>query len=276
MTGERTTHLPVHLSSSPLGHVQVNEDRVAGTDHRIDALPRRPVRDGVRSVDAGLAAHIEARGDRLTANYAEFKDLATPVRQWLALTSVKDVAATTPAERPDLRVLHHPVPDATRQDRDDVVVPERPALLIDADHLAAERLPHLLETVGAAYGSPVICRAYADWTKPGLASWFALVRHHGIQPIHNFDTQDHSRSLVALTLDALDIVDRYAVTSLVLVGDLGNALPLVTRLKAVGVKVAVIGPASNPDDIRRDADDFLDLTSLSDPARAPARGRHQA
>lgn len=61
----------------------------------------------------------------------------------------------------------------------------------------------------------------------------------------------------------------------VLVGDLGAALPLVTRLKATGVKVAVIGPASNPDDVRRAVNEFVDLASLSETAMRIA-GRHRA
>ncbi|WP_310529032.1 NYN domain-containing protein [Nocardioides sp.] len=225
--------------------------------------------------DSGVATPVEARSDRSPVDYTEFKELATAVRQWLVLARAKDAVASTPVVRAELRTPHPTVADVRWQDREEVVVTETPALLIDAAHLTSEGLPQLLETVRAAYGSPVICRAYADWTKPDLAAWFEPLRHYGVQPVHNFDTPDHSRSLVALTLEALEIVEKYAVTSLVLVGDFGAALPLVTRLKAAGVKVAVIGPASNPDDVRRDADEFVDIASLSQPAAA-SRGRHRA
>lgn len=238
----------------------------------IEALPRRADREGGRLIDAGSAMRGDARGDGATVDYAEFRELATSVRKWLALTSANEVSA----ERPGLRALRPAVPDGPWQDRAEDVVAERPALLIDAHHLTSERLPHLLETVSAAYGSPAICRAYADWTTPGLGSWFPHLRHYGVQPIHHFDTRAHSRSLVALALEALDLVERNGVTSLVLVGDLGAALPLVTRLKAAGVRVAVIGPDSNPDDVRRDAHEFMDIAALDGPAFTPARGRHRA
>lgn len=285
MTGDPITpEWAADAAASPLDHVSVSsdQDRSAGAEHRIDVLPRRPTTDASRGVgESAPVAHDDLSGER-SFDDTEFKGLAASVRQWLALTRAKDIAATTPPERVDrverldVRATRDTVPDPRWQDREDPVESERPALLIDADHVTSDQLPHLLETVRAAYGGPIIRRAYADWTRPELASWFAQLRQHGVQPIHNFDTHDHRRSLLALTLEALDIVERSAVTRVVLVGDLGAALPLLTRLKANGVKVAVIGPASNPDDVRRAADDFLDIASLNETAATRARGRHRA
>ncbi|MEO5663420.1 MAG: NYN domain-containing protein [Nocardioides sp.] len=226
-------------------------------------------------------AHEEARRDRSAVVDGEFKELATSVRKWLVLSGSKALSKTAisktaaAAERPDVRVSHETGRAPASLDHEDAVAAERPALLIDAECVSSDRLPHVMEAVRAAYGRPLICRAYADWTKPELRAWFAQLRHLGIQPMQNFDTPDHSRSLVALAVDALDLVDHYAVTCAVLVGDLGAALPLVTRLKATGVKVAVIGPASNPDDVRRAVDEFVDIASLRETARRTG-GRHRA
>lgn len=283
MTGDPTTHeWAADAAASPLDHVSSDQDRPAGADDRIDVLPRRPTTRAARGVEAAPVAHDALSGAR-NFDDTEFKGLAASVRQWLALTRAKDIAATTPpdrvdrVERLDVRATRDTVADPRWQDLEDAVGSERPALLIDADHVTSDQLPHLLETVRAAYGGrPIIRRAYADWTRPELASWFAPLRQHGVQPIHNFDTHEHRRSLAALTLEALDIVENSAVTCVVLVGDLGAALPLLTRLKAKGVKVAVIGPASNPDDVRRAVDDFLDIASLNETAATRARGRHRA
>lgn len=251
------------------------EDRSSVVHLSVDGLPRRPIRDHGPVLDEDMATRVEAKVARTRGDYAEFTELAASVRRWLALSGARDASATR-TSAPELQAPHHGASDASWHDRADLVARHRPALLIDAEHITSEALPLLLETVRAAYGSPGIRRAYADWTKPGRASWFAPLRQHGVQPIHNFDTPVHNRSLIALTLEALDLVERYAVTSLVLVGDLGPALPLVSRLKAAGVKVAVIGPATNPDDLQRDADEFLDIASLGHVAAPPARGRHQA
>ena len=257
-------------------HGPADVDHPADADHRHDALPRRPIDDPIHAIDDALAAHEEARRDRSAVVDGEFKELATSVRKWLVLSGSNASSKTTPtAVQPDLHVSHETGRASAWLDREDAVAAERPALLIDAECVSSDRLPHVMEAVRAAYGRPLICRAYADWTKPELRAWFAQLRHLGIQPMQNFDTRDHSRSLVALAIDALDLVDHYAVTCAVLVGDLGAALPLVTRLKATGVKVAVIGPASNPDDVRRAADEFVDLDSLSGTAGRTG-GRHRA
>lgn len=279
MTGDPAVHMAARPGSSHFGHAPADVDRPEGVDHRNDLVPRRLANgDPSGFIDAALAAHEAAKGDRTTFVDGEFRELATSVRKWLALSSAKAIPTKNAIDSPDLCVPHTtvpiPIPVQRWKGRQDLVGSERPAVLIDAEHLPSHRLPHLLETVRAAYGSPVICRAYADWTRPELKSWFAHLRQCGVQPIHNFDTRDHSRSLVALALEALDVVERYGVTCAVLVGDLGTALPLVTRLKAAGVKVAVVGPASNPDDVRREADEFLDIASIGDTAtRTGARHR---
>lgn len=280
MTKESTMRLAAHPRSVEVEQAPADVDHPADADHRLDVLPRRPIDDPNNAIDDALAAHEEARRDRSAVD-GEFTELAMSVRKWLALSGSKTISkaamskTTATAEQPEVRVLHETGRASAWLDREDAVAAERPALLIDAEYLSSDRLPHVMEAVRAAYGRPLICRAYADWTKPELRAWFAQLRHLGIQPMQNFDTRDHSRSLVALAIDALDLVDHYAVTCAVLVGDLGAALPLVTRLKATGVKVAVIGPASNPDDVRRAADEFVDLASLSGTAGRTG-GRHRA
>lgn len=281
MTRESLMRLAAHPGSVEVEHAPGDLGHPADADHRHDALPRGPIDDPINAIDDALAAHEEARRDRSAVVDGEFEELATSVRKWLVLSRSNASSKTTiskntaTAERPDARVSHGSGRASAMLDRGDVVAAERPALLIDAEYLSSDRLPHVMEAVRAAYGRPLICRAYADWTKPELGTWFAQLRHLGIQPMQNFDTPDHSRSLVALAIDALDLVDHYAVTCAVLVGDLGAALPLVTRLRASGVKVAVIGPASNPDDLRRAVDEFVDIASLSGTATRTA-GRHRA
>lgn len=256
-------------------------DHPADADHRLEVLPRRLIVDPINVIDDALAAHEEARRGRSAVVDEEFTELAAAVRKWLALSGSKAFSkaamstTTVTAERSDPSASDGTGRASAWLDREDALVAERPALLIDAECVSSDRLPHVMEAVRTAYGRPLICRAYADWNKPELRAWFAQLRHWGIQPMQNFDTRHHSRSLIALAIDALDLVDHYAVTCGVLVGDLGAALPLVTRLKATGVKVAVIGPATNPDDVRRAVDEFVDIASLGEAIRLIG-GRHRA
>lgn len=281
MTRESLMHWAAHPRSVEVEHAPAHVNHPADADHRYEVLPRRPIDDPINAIDDALAAHEEARRDRSAVVDGEFTELAAAVRKWLALSGSKAISkaamskTTVTAEQPDLRVSREVGRASAWLGREDALVAERLALLIDAECVASDRLPHVMEAVRTAYGRPLICRAYADWTKPELRAWFAQLRHLGIQPMQNFDTRHHSRSLVALAIDALDLVDHYAVTCAVLVGDLGAALPLVTRLKATGVKVAVIGPASNPDDVRRAVDEFVDIASLGETATRTG-GRHRA
>jgi hypothetical protein len=125
------------------------------------------------------------------------------------------------------------------------------------------------------YGAVIVCRAYADWTNRDLRPWFTQLRQHDIQPVHHFATDQCDRTLVALTVDAVDLIRDSAVDVMVMVGDLGPALPLVNRLHAAGIRVLAVGPARTPHDFEAVCDEYIDLATLAD-APSFAAGRHRA
>jgi hypothetical protein len=152
-------------------------------------------------------------------------------------------------------------------------VPARLAVLIDAQTTTPNDVAALFGVL-RGYGAVIVSRAYADWTNRDLRPWFAQLRRHSIQPVHHFASDQHDRTLVALTIDAVDLTSE-SVDVMVMVGDLGPALPLVNRLQAAGIRVLGVGPARAPHDLEAACDEYIDLATLADaPSLAP--GRHRA
>ncbi|WP_107772444.1 NYN domain-containing protein [Nocardioides sediminis] len=154
----------------------------------------------------------------------------------------------------------------------------RLAVLIDARVVTAESADEVFDLL-ADHGSVNVAPAYGDWSSPEGQELMPRLRHHGIQPCHQFApahgrAQDE-RSLVALTVDAVDLARDDAVDAVVLVGDLTSAYPLVQRLNAAGVAVMAFGPSDSPEDVRGMCEEFTDLELLHS-APAPSAGRHRA
>jgi hypothetical protein len=154
----------------------------------------------------------------------------------------------------------------------------RLAVLIDARVVTAGSTDEVLELL-ADHGSVSVARAYGDWSSAEGRELMPRLRHHGIQPCHQFAPAPgrvlDQRSLVALTVDAVDLARDEAVDVVVLVGDLTSAYPLVQRLNAAGVAVMGFGPSDSPQDVRGMCEEFTDLELLAS-APAPGVGRHRA
>jgi uncharacterized LabA/DUF88 family protein len=134
-----------------------------------------------------------------------------------------------------------------------------------------------LERLLADRGEVSVVIAYADWSSPDMAGWAPVLRRHGIQVRHQFRaraTQDPA--LVALAMDAIELATAAGLDELVLVGDLGSALPLIQRLRERGLVVVVAGSPATPLDIRGACSEFIDLRALDSSGPHPRPGRHRA
>lgn len=153
----------------------------------------------------------------------------------------------------------------------------RLAVLIDAQNTPPDAASDLFEMLGE-YGTIGVCRAYADWSKAEVGDWFIHWRRHGIQPFHHFVVDEHvqdEQALVALAIDAVDILRESAVDLVVIVGDLRSTVPLVNRLHAPGLEVLAVGPDDTPDYVRAAYDEFIDISTLTE--RPSMRvGKHRA
>jgi hypothetical protein len=157
---------------------------------------------------------------------------------------------------------------------------QRLALLVDARATPPEAADGLTEVL-AGMGSVTVRRGYADWTRPDMGVWLGVLRRHGIQPVHHFSDEgvewDDEQALVSMSVDAVDLARNSAVDAVVIVGNPGSMVPLVTRLHGSGVRVVTVGPESTPDGVRASSDDFIDFAALTvQPTESTRAGRHRA
>jgi len=152
----------------------------------------------------------------------------------------------------------------------------RLGVLIHAETVAAQSWAPLARLL-ADRGEVSVVNAYADWSSPDMAVWLPVLRRHRIQLRHQFrarTTQDPA--LVALTMDAIELATAAGLDELVLVGEVGSALPLIQRLRERGLVVVVAGPPTTPLDIRGACSEFIDLRSLDSVGPDSRPGRHRA
>jgi hypothetical protein len=150
----------------------------------------------------------------------------------------------------------------------------RMGVLIDAHTTLPESLDGLFDAL-VDEGTVSVSRAYGDWSPMGSQEWMPQLRHHAIQPVHHFPTEHDQRSMVAMTIDAVDLARDSAVDVLVLVGDLASGHPLLQRLNACGIPVLAFGPTDTPYDVRALCEEFVDLGFL-DARESVGAGRHRA
>ena len=77
-------------------------------------------------------------------------------------------------------------------------------------------------------------------------------------------------------MDAIELLNAASLDELVLLGQLGSALPLIQRLRERGLVVVVAGTPATPLDIRGACSEFIDLRSLPSDGPDTRPGRHRA
>ena len=152
----------------------------------------------------------------------------------------------------------------------------RLAVLIHAETVAPESWAPLSRLL-ADRGEVSVAHAHADWSAPAVAGWLPVLRRHGIQLRHQFRARtSQDPALIALTMDAVELAAGAGLGGVVLVGDVGSAMPLLHRLREGGLTVIVAGPPATPLDIRGVCSEFVDLRSLNGAGPGSLAGRHRA
>ena len=129
----------------------------------------------------------------------------------------------------------------------------------------------------ASWGSVVVARAYADWTRPGLQGWFPLLCEHRIGLVQHFQTRpEHDPAMIALALDAVEVTRVAALDGVVLAGNAGSLTPVIARLHEAGARVVLAGPRGTPVQVRRWCDEFVYLDTRRAPTNQDRHGRHRA
>ena len=138
----------------------------------------------------------------------------------------------------------------------------RLAVLIDADNIPYRLIGGILEEI-AKYGTPTFKRIYADWTKPHVSGWKAVLLDYAISPVQQYSyTTGKNSSDSAMIIDAMDILYTGRVDGFCLVTSDSDFTRLATRLREAGMKVFGMGEQKTPGAFRAACDKFIYIEIL--------------
>ena len=136
------------------------------------------------------------------------------------------------------------------------------AVLIDGDNIPSKYVKEMMEEL-TKYGTPTVKRIYADWTKPQLNKWKAVLLQNAINPIQQYAyTTGKNATDSAMIIDAMDILYSDSVDGFCLASSDSDFTKLATRLRESGKKVYGIGEKKTPDPFIVACDKFIYLEIL--------------
>ncbi len=142
----------------------------------------------------------------------------------------------------------------------------RLAVLIDSDNTTASLTTELLGEI-AKYGTPLVKRAYGDWTTQQLKGWKDELHRHAIQPVQQFAyTQGKNSTDSALIIDAMDLLYAGNLEGFVIVSSDSDFTRLATRLRESGMTVYGLGARKTPAPFVAACDRFIYLDLLTQDA----------
>ncbi len=141
---------------------------------------------------------------------------------------------------------------------------ERMVFLVDADNAQPNKIEGILKDV-SAYGRIVIKRAYANWSKPHLKPWEAIIKRFAIGAIQQFDfASGKNASDMALTIDAMELLYKGNYDGFVIVSSDSDFTSLAIRLHESGVYVIGYGNRNTVESFRSACDEFNYVEDLAD------------
>jgi uncharacterized LabA/DUF88 family protein len=139
----------------------------------------------------------------------------------------------------------------------------RLAVLIDADNVPYSNIKGILEEV-AKYGTPIVKRIYADWTKPTVSGWKGPLLENAITPVQQYSyTSGKNATDSAMIIDAMDILYTNRMDGFCLVSSDSDFTKLATRLREAGMKVFGFGEKKTPTAFMAACDKFIYIEILS-------------
>jgi uncharacterized LabA/DUF88 family protein len=136
------------------------------------------------------------------------------------------------------------------------------AVLIDADNVPYSNIKEMLDEI-ARYGSPIIKRIYADWTKPHVSGWKKVLLENAITPVQQYSyTTGKNSSDSALIIDAMDLLYSEKVDGFCIVSSDSDFTRLATRLREAAMFVIGIGEKKTPKPFITACDKFIYIEIL--------------
>lgn len=117
------------------------------------------------------------------------------------------------------------------------------ALLVDAENVSHHRIDQVMAAVKKNLGGLVtVKRIYADWTKPNLSAWKAVLQKHAFLPIQQYSfTSGKNSTDFALVIDAMDLLYQNDIDVFYIVSSDSDFTRLVMRIRESGKIVIGMG-----------------------------------
>ena len=117
------------------------------------------------------------------------------------------------------------------------------ALLIDAENISHQFIGQVMASVRETMdGLITVKRIYADWTKPNLSAWKAVLRKYALMPIQQYSfSSGKNSSDFALVIDAMDLLYQSDIDVFYIVSSDSDFTRLVMRIRESGKIVIGMG-----------------------------------
>ena len=117
------------------------------------------------------------------------------------------------------------------------------ALLIDAENISHQFIGQVMASVRETMdGLITVKRIYADWTKPNLSAWKAVLRKYALLPIQQYSfSSGKNSSDFALVIDAMDLLYQCDIDVFYIVSSDSDFTRLVMRIRESGKVVIGMG-----------------------------------
>ena len=119
-------------------------------------------------------------------------------------------------------------------------------MLIDAENVS-HTLVRAILLRAACYGTLMVKRAFADWSRPDMRRFRSVLNQNAIEAVHLMSyARGKNAADITLCLDAMDLVNTGQFDGVCLVSSDSDLTPLAFRMRREGVRVYGIGGQQTP------------------------------
>lgn len=150
----------------------------------------------------------------------------------------------------------------------DMVRERKIALLIDAENISHQFIGQVMASVRETMdGLITVKRIYADWTKPNLSAWKAVLRKYALLPIQQYSfSSGKNSSDFALVIDAMDLLYQSDIDVFYIVSNDSDFTRLVMRIRESGKVVIGMGEKKALESIVLACNDYIFFEESGDPS----------
>ena len=150
----------------------------------------------------------------------------------------------------------------------DMVRERKIALLIDAENISHQFIGQVMASVRETMdGLITVKRIYADWTKPNLSAWKAVLQKYALLPIQQYSfSSGKNSSDFALVIDAMDLLYQSDIDVFYIVSSDSDFTRLVMRIRESGKIVIGMGEKKALESFVLACNDYIFFEESEDPS----------